>query len=122
MIHIHPFPARMAPEIALSKLSKSYPGQTILDPMAGSGMVLSTAARHGLKSIGVDIDPLSVLISRVTSTKLEEKQASDSLNLLLDTIKSDLSETRIIPWIDSNEETQRFIEYWFFFKANCTTS
>ena len=116
MIHIHPFPARMAPEIALAKLSNLNPGQKILDPMVGSGMVLSTAARQGIQSIGVDIDPLSVLISSVASTKLESKHAYNGLNLLLDTIKRDDNEFQIIPWIDSDEETKKFIDFWFFSK------
>ena len=65
---IHPFPARMASEIAL-KASESLPAHsTILDPMVGSGTVLRIAAEHGHNGIGYDMDPMAVLLSKVWVT------------------------------------------------------
>jgi DNA modification methylase len=113
MKHIHPFPARMAPEIALSQLSSMKKGQKVLDPMTGSGMVLSTAARFGIESIGVDLDPLAVLISGVASTKVEVDDIYHGLDLLLRAISDFPEEQVILPWIDSNSETKEFIKFWF---------
>src|SRR4051795_12082503 len=63
--HVHPFPARMAPEIALSKIDLlTEPGAVVLDPMCGSGTVVRLAAQHGRVGIGVDLDPLAVIITR----------------------------------------------------------
>lgn len=62
---IHPFPARMAPELALSALASLKKGSIVLDPMAGSGTVLRQALALGHRAIGFDMDPLAVLMSRV---------------------------------------------------------
>lgn len=62
---IHPFPARMAPEIALKALSSLPEGSTVLDPMTGSGTVLREAVMQGHQAYGYDLDPLAVLISKV---------------------------------------------------------
>jgi len=52
---IHPYPARMIPQIA-RKLIKLYskPDDIVLDPFCGSGSVLAEANR----AIGIDINPL----------------------------------------------------------------
>lgn len=44
---IHPFPARMAPGIALEALGDSETKLRVLDPMVGSGTVLAVAPKKG---------------------------------------------------------------------------
>lgn len=111
MKHIHPFPARMAPEIALSKLQALAFGQTVLDPMCGSGMVLSQAVRGGVNAIGVDLDPLAELISRVGATPVDEMEASAALQLLLHRCAG--TDAVFLPWIDDDLETSDFVDFWF---------
>lgn len=115
MRHIHPFPARMAPEIALSKIRTLAEGQTVLDPMCGSGMVLGQAARNGLYSFGYDLDPLARLISRVGATKIDEKKSNAALTILIDVCSKKLARRSSprLPWIDNDEETLSFVRYWF---------
>ena len=60
---VHPFPARMASEIAASTLQELPKGSLILDPMSGSGTVLRQSLLLGHRAIGFDLDPLAVLIS-----------------------------------------------------------
>jgi hypothetical protein len=55
---IHPFPARMAPGIALEALGESKAPLRVLDPMVGSGTVLAVARARGHHAFGVDLDPL----------------------------------------------------------------
>ena len=62
---VHPFPARMAPGIALQAVSKSRRRLKVLDPMMGSGTVLVAARAKGHHAIGIDIDPLAVLMAGV---------------------------------------------------------
>ena len=113
MIHVHPFPARMAPEIALSKLTDLPRDHQVLDPMSGSGMVLSTAARLGLKATGYDLDPLACMISKVAGTKINEEIVRDACtNLMYECDKLDPYSIGL-PWIDDDEETRRYIEFWF---------
>ncbi|MGR9168607.1 hypothetical protein [Rhizobium sp. KDH_Rht_773_N] len=112
MKHIHPFPARMAPEIALEKIQSLNPGQTVLDPMTGSGMVLSQAVRSGINAIGVDLDPLAELISRVGATSVDEDEVRAGLNALLERCAA-MSDEVFLSWIDEDVETADFIDFWF---------
>jgi hypothetical protein len=65
--NIHPFPAKFIPEIP-RRVFSIIPvrlGTAILDPFAGSGTTLLEAQRSGLDFVGVDLNPIAVLISRV---------------------------------------------------------
>ena len=72
---VHPFPARMAPGIALAVIAKAKRPLRVLDPMMGSGTVIALARFKKHKAIGLDIDPLAVLISRVWTTSVEAEGA-----------------------------------------------
>ena len=111
--HIHPFPARMAPELALAALMDLPANALVLDPMVGSGTVLRHASFAGYKSIGFDVDPLAVLVSRVSSRKIDIEE----VELLYEEIMDMVAQTRLqdidLPWMDSCEETTRFVAFWF---------
>jgi len=109
MIHIHPFPARMAPEIVINGLTDISSESRILDPMSGSGMVLGAAAKLGLRATGFDIDPLACLISKTTGTKLPEKQVLSASEKLIDASRKFFPPA--LPWMDA--ETKKFIDFWF---------
>jgi site-specific DNA-methyltransferase (adenine-specific) len=51
--------------------------ETILDPYCGCGSVIVGAAQLGLKSVGVDINPIATFVSRVKLTPLSEKQINE---------------------------------------------
>ena len=107
---IHPFPARMAPEIALGAIpARDGEALTILDPMCGSGTVLSVALERGHNAIGVDIDPLAVMMSRVTVSHIVPSELSDVGQRVRAATKT-IQHTR--PW-RNDEETQKFVEFWF---------
>ena len=113
LIHVHPFPARMAPEIALAGLKDLPEEFVVLDPMTGSGMVLGTAAKLGLRAIGYDLDPLACLISRVNGTRVVEDNVRSACDELISRAR-ELSLTDVtLPWIDEEIETKRNIDYWF---------
>lgn len=69
----HPYPARYVPALPRQVLELLEPGEgLVLDPFCGSGTTLVEARRRGLPSVGVDINPVACLISRVrTSTWAE---------------------------------------------------
>ena len=46
---VHPFPARMAPGLALDLIAECRKPLRILDPMSGSGTVLAVAHSKGIK-------------------------------------------------------------------------
>jgi len=110
---IHPFPARMAPELALRAVEDLEPLSTVLDPMMGSGTVVRVAAEAGHHAIGRDVDPLAVLMTRVWTAPVDPQQlrvvARELVNEALE-----LSPERIkLPWIDDDAETAAFSVYWF---------
>src|SRR5204863_4809486 len=74
---IHPFPARMAPGIALEALGENKTPLRVLDPMAGSGTVLAVARAKGHRAFGVDLDPLAVLIAGVWTRTVDAERVND---------------------------------------------
>jgi SAM-dependent methyltransferase len=107
---IHPFPARMAPEIALSAIPvKGSTELTVLDPMCGSGTVLSVALSRGHRAIGIDIDPLAVMMSRVAVNSIDTKEL---LEAAAQVMSLSGNAPGIPPWGD-DRETDAFVNYWF---------
>lgn len=72
-LHSYPcsFPASV-PHAILKKYGKE--GILICDPFVGSGTVLVEASLLGLDSIGVDINPIACLISRVKSSPIQPNE------------------------------------------------
>lgn len=109
--NVHPFPARMAPDLALSSLASLPRGSVVLDPMSGSGTVLRQALELGHKALGFDVDPLAVLMSRVWTSMISEQVYLRELDSILAESKSvDLRRAKVA-WHD--EETRQFVRYWF---------
>lgn len=113
---IHPFPARMAPAIALASL-KVHNGKSlrVLDPMSGSGTSLVVARALGHSAIGLDTDPLAVLIAKAWCTDVDEERvlakADDVLERSLSRLR-ELSVGNAYPR-GADVETQNFVRYWF---------
>jgi len=112
---IHPFPARMAPGIALEALGDSKSPLRVLDPMVGSGTVLAVARAKGHRAFGVDLDPLAVLLADVWTRTVDADHVNNKAADVLDRARvafGGLSSGRAYPW-GSDNETREFIRYWF---------
>lgn len=109
----HPFPARMAPELALRALERQSSGSKVLDPMCGSGTVLRTALASGHSAIGVDMDPLAVLMAGVWSRKTSCVGLGKAAEEIVTRARALRAEQVVLPWIDEDEETGAFIKFWF---------
>ena len=110
---LHPFPARMAPEIVIEAVKCIHPGSTVLDSMCGSGTVLREAVRFGHHAIGFDVDPLAVLMSRVSIRTLDIDLLKKKADAIVNRAKSLDGDTLDLPWIDRDDETSKFVEFWF---------
>lgn len=112
---IHPFPARMAPGIALEALGDSKTTLRVLDPMAGSGTVLAVARAKGHRAFGLDLDPLAVLLAGVWTRTVDARRARDKAAEVLDRARRafmSLPSGEAYP-ARSDAETCDFIRYWF---------
>jgi DNA modification methylase len=103
---LHLYPARMIPQIAnrLIRENSSF-GQTILDPFCGSGSVLAEAMILGRNAIGMDINPLAIMISKAKTSPI----APERLALVLDEILRSIER-----YIHLNRENKYKPEAFYF--------
>lgn len=109
---IHPFPARMAPELAIQSLNSMSPDALVLDPMSGSGTVVRHAAELGIRSIGFDLDPLAVMVSGAASRRNDDSEIGKYAEKFLSEVDA-LSSPPSLDWIDGDPDAERFVSYWF---------
>ena len=107
---IHPFPARMAPELVHEALKVVPEGGRVLDPMCGSGTVPRAVVEAGHECVGVDIDPLAVTMSQVWTNRLDpESIAVDAVDLVQ---KAESLHPTLVQR-PTDLETRNFISFWF---------
>jgi len=93
----------------------SAPGETVVDPMMGSGSTLRAAASLGRNAAGFDMDPLAVLLARAYCQPL----AADDLRLLGTEVLAVARELEASTTLDGflaalgDEEDAKFLRYWF---------
>jgi DNA modification methylase len=109
---IHPFPARMAPEIAMRHLESVPKGTVVLDPMMGSGTTLKIAGMVGCKGIGFDVDPMALLISGVWNAPVDTNEVLSLAGQVLEQVRA-MPDAPELPWIDGERETAEFVRFWF---------
>jgi DNA modification methylase len=104
----HKYPAKFIPQIpkwAIEKYLKNKKNNIILDPFCGSGTTLVESALCGNYSIGFDIDPLSCLISKVKTIKINKAKLMEISTWL----KQNMNKKQNTPFIPECET----IEHWF---------
>lgn len=69
---IHPYPAKFIGDIPRALIDRLQipPGSKVLDPFCGSGTTLVEAQRAGLSAVGIDLNPIACLLSRVKTAPL----------------------------------------------------
>lgn len=81
----HKYPAKFIPHVpkwAIGKYLNGSKDKNILDPFCGSGTTLVEGLLAGYNVIGMDIDPLSTLISKVKTTRIDENELNNISNWL----------------------------------------
>ncbi len=80
---IHKFPAKFFPELPRYLIRKySEPGEYVLDPMCGSGTTILEAMLNKRIGIGIDIDPIALLITKVKTTPIASEPLETASKLL----------------------------------------
>jgi hypothetical protein len=108
---IHPFPARMAPELSRELLGGLPPGSRVIDPMCGSGTVVRQAVEAGHFCVGRDLDPLAVLMTRAWVTPIDTDRLMHDAQEVVCRAQAINSKTLRPPWND--DATESFARYWF---------
>jgi len=88
---LHPYAAKCPPQLVQYGLQHySECGETVLDPMVGSGTTLVEARLMGRHAIGFDIDPLARLISQVKSQELDDESLESAYEAVVQQTTDDL--------------------------------
>ena len=112
---IHSYPAKLVPYIpAFFLFNPAYKDKSgfLLDPFAGTGTVLLESVihpYHRMNALGVEINPLPRLISKVKTTPLDTKTLKNTASALLSAIKQSAGKCEIPDFPN--------ISFWFKKKA-----
>lgn len=104
----HKYPAKFIPHIpkwAITRYLNGNKDKFVLDPFCGSGTTLVESILAGYNAIGVDIDPLSAMISKIKTTRVDESELRKIASWLVIEIKAKRKGT-----FKPDCET---IEHWF---------
>ncbi len=118
----HSFPAKYPPQLPRKFIDGlTEPGETVLNPMMGSGTTLVEALLAERKPIGFDTDPLAIRIAKAKTMDLDKPKVLETGNAILNSVyqrpidqRDQLREEYHSNW-DSN--TSKFVNYWFHSKT-----
>lgn len=112
---IHPFPARMAPQLVWGRLQNGPPNVTVLDPMCGSGTTPITAQYLGHTALGFDSDPLAVKLAKAWCARVEEFEFLSTAVDVLERARDEEFRYKYSqgPPNTVDDETRSFAKFWF---------
>lgn len=112
---IHEYRGKFFPQLvgALLNIARCPQGGIVLDPMCGSGTTVVEAAIRGCNAIGIDMNPLSVLLSnaKANSIHLSGTQLKRAKNALLKRIAVSNSNSSWISTLSNVDRT--YLSSWF---------
>lgn len=113
----HAFAAKFPPQIPRKFIEElTAPGDTVYDPMIGSGTTLVEAVLSERNAIGTDIDKLALMISRMKTTPINIFEAKMLVNSVLKKAVGFYEKRdKIDSYITSHysEKAREFFSYWF---------
>jgi len=93
--YMHPYKGKFHPKMVRALLNYIYPENngTVLDNFAGSGTLLVEAGYLGINSLGVEINPLSVLMSNVKchSITIPIDELKEAIDKYLEMVGSEIN-------------------------------
>ncbi len=104
---IHTYPAMFIPQVARKLITEfTRPGETVADIFCGSGTTLVESAILGRNSIGIELNPLAVMIAQAKTKPI----APDILNAALDTMIETYKTCPIRPITFTSNSN---LDFWF---------
>jgi len=110
---LHEYRGKFFPQLvrSLITIADTPAGGLVLDPMCGSGTTLCEAIAFGRSAIGADLNPLSVLISRVKAS-IPLESHTDFKTRILGWLKTAKYE-EVAPEQTWNSEDLSYLRLWF---------
>jgi len=115
----HKYPAKFIPQLARRCIEENTDSNDVVcDPFMGCGTTLIESLVSGRKAVGVDINPVAYLISKVKTTPINPEKLKIEMDKVLSDLnryfasnnkQKNLSNLEILPKIPTNER----IDYWF---------
>ncbi len=115
----HKYPAKFIPQLAKRCIEENTSSNDVVcDPFMGCGTTLIESLVSGRKVVGVDINPVAYLISKVKTTPINPEKLKTEIDKVLSDLnlyfesknkQKTLSKVEILPKLPINER----IEYWF---------
>ena len=106
---LHPYPARMIPQVARKIIIRySEEGNSVWDPFCGSGTALVESMLMSRNSVGTDLNPFAIFLSKVKTTPIDSAVLRNAGRGVID---------KVMALKDSDEEApipeMHNIGYWF---------
>lgn len=114
LIHsLHPYPAKFPPQLPRNILAAfSQSGEKVLDPFCGSGTTLVEAKLQNIDCVGVDVNGLACLLSKVKATPLSRVQLE-----IIEKILQEISNEQFYRRLGNRDECEipviEGLNYWF---------
>lgn len=114
----HWYPARFVPQLAGILIGYfSEPGETVIDPFCGSGTTLIEAFKFGRKAVGVDVNPIAVLMTKAKLTPYSERGFAEYSRTIVEGARVRYAEWRkkgAEPWVgEANVPNPEENQKWY---------
>jgi len=115
---IHEYRGKFFPQLvrALINVSGTDAGGIIADPMSGSGTTLVEAKLFGCESYGIDMNPLSCLLSDTKASLLEARpeELADGYRAIREALLKPEARTQKMAYFETlPKDDQRYLSNWF---------
>ncbi len=115
--NFHAFPAKFPPQLPRRFIDAlTRPGDLVLDPMVGSGTTLVEAYLAGRAAVGVDIDPLALLLCRVKTHPLPPAVLHETSARIVEAARWALQDLDALDGCIRaryDRQSRDFIDFWF---------
>lgn len=96
---LHQYKGKFYPQIAKSLINYAGldPGSVVLDPFCGSGTTLVECLLNGYRGLGVDLNPLAVLVTRakVETLLLDARELESEVNALINRVQQQFRQAKL---------------------------
>lgn len=93
MYSMHKYWSKKSPDVVAAYI-KNYtePGDVVLDPFCGSGIIACEAVRLGRRAIAIDLNPVATFVTRMTLTPVNLSSLRHTFQDVIDVCEESISE------------------------------